>query len=193
MLFVRRTRASKSLAASKTPTLVRLAGVEVTLDMLFFWSSVGEHGESSLFLPFFEGEEGGLGRLGGSGSTMRPVAPQLKREGSRRLPGEEGATHAFVPEGEPVSTGVRERFEGLGLTVGRGTCVFGGVRKYVSCAVTAGVGGRGQLGGGPGNGGVCVERDPARARDQGKQDVVEVGDFMLEVDDASALDEIEGT
>jgi len=52
-----------------------------------------------------------------------------------------------------------------------------------------GGGGRGQLGGGPGNGGVCIERDPDRVRDQGKDDVGDVGDFVLEVGDASALDE----
>lgn len=163
----------------------------MALDMPFFWFLVGEHGESSFFLPSFEGEEGGLGRLDGSGTTMRPVAPQLKREGSRRLPGEGGI--AAVPEGEPVRTGVRARFEGVGLTVGRGTGAFGGVRTSGSCAIKIGRGGRGLLGGGPGNGGVITERDPARAEDQGKDDVVEVADFMLEADDASALDETEGT
>lgn len=152
---------------------------------------MGEHGESSLFLPTFEGEEGGLGRLDGRETTMRPVAPQLKREGSRRLPGEEGI--ATVPEGESVRTGVRARFEGVGLIDGRGSGAFGGVTTSEFCAVKVGSGGRGLLGGGPGNGGVSMERDPVRARDQGKEEVIEVVDFVLEVDDASALDETEGT
>lgn len=169
----------------------RVGEVALALDMLCFWFLIGEHGESSLFLPTFEGEDGGLGRLDGSGTTMRPVAPQLKREGSRRLPGEGGI--ATVPEGELVRTGVRVRFEGVGLTVGRGTGAFEGVKTSGSCAIKVGSGGRGLLGGGPGNGGVSMERDPARARDQGKEDVVEVADFVLQVDDASALDETEGT
>lgn len=59
-----------------------------------------------------------------------------------------------------------------------------------SCADKAGGRGSGQLGGGPGNGGVCIERDPDRAREA---DVIEVGDFVLEVGDASALDETGGT
>lgn len=151
---------------------------------------MGEHGESSLFLPTFEGEEGGLGRLDGRGTTMRPVAPQLKREGSRKLPGEGG--NATVPKGESVHTGVRVRFEGVRLIVGRGTGAFGGVLTSKFCAVKVGSGGRGLLGGGPGSGGVSIERDPARAREKGRE-VVEVVDFVLEVDDASALDETKGT
>lgn len=153
----------------------------MALDMLLL---VSEHGESSLFPPTFEGEEGGLGRLEGRGITMRPVAPQLKREGSRRLPGEGGIT--TVPEGESVRTGVRARFEEVGLVVGRGTGALGGVITSEFRAVKAGSGGRGLLGGGPGNGGVSMEREPARARDQGKDEVVEV-------DDLGALDEAEGT
>lgn len=58
-----------------------------------------------------------------------------------------------------------------------------------TCADTGGGRGRGQLGGGPGNGGVCIERDPDLARDQGKEDVIELGDFVLGVGDVSALDE----
>lgn len=116
MLFVRRTRASKSLAASNTPKLARLFSIrELALDVTF---SSGE--ELSFFLPFFVGEEGGLGRLDETGTTMRPVAPQLKREGSRRLPKEEEGKHVATPEGELLSTGVRLRFEGLGVTAGRG-------------------------------------------------------------------------
>lgn len=145
---------------------------------------VGEHEESSLFLPTFEGEEGGLGKLDGRGTTVRPVAPQLKREGSRRLPGEEGI--ATVPEGEPGCTRVRAHFEGVGLIVGRGTGAFGGVITSDFCAIKVGSGGRGLQGGGPGNGGVSMEREPARARDQGKEEVVEI-------DNAAALDEAEGT
>jgi len=182
MLFVRRTRASKSLAASNTPTLVRLPSVrEVASDMPSFWS-LGD--VISFFLPAFEGDEGGLGKLDEAGTTMRPVAPQLKREGSRRLPGEEEGIHVTMPVGELLRTGVRLRFEGLGLTVGSGFGGFEGV--WESCADKVGGGGRGQLGGGPGNGGVCIDRDPDRARDQGKDDV-EVGDFMLDTGDASGL------
>lgn len=144
---------------------------------------VGGHEESSLFLPIFEGEEGGLGKLDGRGTTVRPVAPQLKREGSRRLPGEGGI--ATVPEGESGRTGVRAHFEGVGLIVGRGTKAFGGVTIFEFSTVKMGSGGRGLLGGGPGNGGVSMEREPARARDQGKE--------VVEVDDACALDEAEGT
>jgi len=88
---------------------------ELALDVTF---SSGE--ELSFFLPFFVGEEGGLGRLDETGTTMRPVAPQLKREGSRRLPKEEEGKHVATPEGELLSTGVRLRFEGLGVTAGRG-------------------------------------------------------------------------
>lgn len=118
ILFVRRTRASKSLASSNTPTLVRLPSVgEVAIDKLFFRSLVGEPGECSCFLPSLQGDEGGLGRLK-AGTTMRPVAPQLRRDGSRRLPGEEG-THVTIPEGEALRTRVRPRFEGLWLTAGR--------------------------------------------------------------------------
>lgn len=169
--------------------LVRLPRTgEVALEMRLL---VGEHGESSLFLPTLEGEEGGLGRLDGRGTTIRPVAPQLKREGSRRLPGEGGA--ATVLKGESVRTGVRVRFEGVRLIGGRGTGAFGGVITSKFCAVKLGNGGRGLLGGGPGNGGVSMTRDPARARENGKEEVVEVIDFVLEVDDATALDETKGT
>jgi hypothetical protein len=38
-----------------------------------------------------------------------------------------------------------------------------------------------------------MTRDPARARENGKEEVVEVIDFVLEVDDATALDETKGT
>jgi len=179
--FMCRTCASKSPAASSIPILARFPMIgEAALDILLL---VGEHGESSLFLPTFEGEEGGLGRFDGREITVRPVAPQLKREGSRRLPGEGGIV--TVPEGESGRTGVRVRFEGVGLIVGRGTGAFGGVTTSEFCAIRVGSGGRGLLGGGPGNGGVSMERDPARARDQGKEEVVET-------DDASALDEAEG-
>ncbi|KAG2737896.1 hypothetical protein P692DRAFT_20823559 [Suillus brevipes Sb2] len=110
---------------------------EVALDIRLL---VGEHRESSLFLPTLEGEEGGLGRLDGRGTTIRP---------SRRLPEEGGAATVLK--------------------------------------------GRGLLGGGPGNGGVSTTQDPARARENGKEEVVEVIDFVLEVDDATALDETKGT
>lgn len=181
MLFMRRTSASISPAASNTPILVRLPRIgEVASDMMLL---VGEHGESSFSLPSFEGVEGGLGRLDGRGTTMRPVAPQLKREGSRRLPGEGGM--AAVPEDELVRTGVRAHFEGVGLIVGRGTGAFGGVITSKFCAIKVGNGGRGLLGGGPGNGGVSMERELARERDQGKEEVIEV-------DEATTLDEAEG-
>jgi hypothetical protein len=152
---------------------------EVALDIRLL---VGEHRESSLFLPTLEGEEGGLGRLDGRGTTIRP---------SRRLPEEGGA--ATVLKGESVRTGVRVRFEGVRLIGGRETGAFGGVITSKFCAVKLGNGGRGLLGGGPGNGGVSTTQDPARARENGKEEVVEVIDFVLEVDDATALDETKGT